>query len=67
MNKLYEKFQDSLLTLLGVIKYHTLLKKTESFGEVEIKIYQQQKLRELLIYCSKHIPFYQNQFVCIFV
>jgi len=63
MNRLYEKIQDSLLTLLGVIKYHTLLKKTESFNKAEIKIYQQQKLRELLIYCSKHIPFYNRQFV----
>jgi phenylacetate-CoA ligase len=63
MYDLYKRLEDPLFTLLGVVKFHTLLKKTESYNETEIQRYQQKQLSSLLVYCSKHIPFYRRQFV----
>ncbi len=60
--KIYRKIIDILLTLLGIIAYHlfhsTFIKKTKS----NIKKHQFKKIRKLLIYVSKHVPYYRSLF-----
>ena len=60
--KIYRKIIDILLTLLGIIAYYffhsTFIKKTKS----DIKEYQFKKIKKLLIYVSKYVPYYRSLF-----
>jgi len=56
------KFQDSLLTLRGIFKYSTFLKRSQSFSNDEIAANQSKWLSKLLIHVHKNIPWYSKLF-----
>ena len=51
-----------LLKRESVHKYLKLLREAESWNDEQMKDYQQQRLRQLLVYASHKVPFYRNWF-----
>lgn len=45
-----------------VHKYLRLLRQAEQWDETEIKAYQNRKIKELIAYVAKKVPFYQDWF-----
>ncbi len=45
-----------------VHKYLRLLREAESWSPAQMHDFQQQRLRELIVYASKQVPFYQDWF-----
>ena len=53
---------DALLTLRGVWKYHSFLRRSQYFPEAAVKQQQNEWLRELLVHCHRNIPWYSEKF-----
>jgi phenylacetate-CoA ligase len=58
MNRLH----DGLLTIKGILLYEKFLKKSISYSDEEIKIWQDKWLSTLLKHCYKNIPSYSSSF-----
>lgn len=43
-----------------VHKYLRLLREAESWSDEQIKVFQQQRLHQLLVYASQEVPFYRD-------
>lgn len=46
----------------SVHKYLRLLREAESWSDDQMKVFQQQRLRQLLTYAAKEVPFYRDWF-----
>lgn len=54
--------KDAFLTLRGVIKYHSFLKKSQFYTEQAIFVQQNAWLRKCLIHACENIPWYMEKF-----
>ena len=56
------RFQDALLTVRGVWKYHSYLRRSQFFAPEQIRIEQSRWLSRLLDHCHRSVPWYSERF-----
>lgn len=63
--KIYRKIIDILLTILGLVNYYLFHKNFIFKRKSDIEKYQFEKLKKLLLHCSKNVPYYRDLFLKI--